>query len=336
MLGSVLAMAVLWSSLASAQVITLRFNHQTPPTTVGAQVDQWFADEVAKRTNGKVAIKIFWSEALGKAKEMLPLLRQGAIDMAGLSPSYYPSELPFFTAPNSLPMAMDNTRQAQIIMHTLLEKVPAFGEEAKANHVKPIFFHVLNPYYLVCKQPVRKLDDLKGKKMRTWGEDMPRLAQAAGAVPVTLFLPELYESLQRGVIDCAPFSVDYADAYKLQEVGKYLTEVVTWQGPTHALWINLDKWQSLPPDAQRVMLEVAEEAKKKDLEKLAEAEKAARQKMASAGVEFIKFPEGELKKWVGASPDFFADWIAKMDKLGKGNAARQTVALWKELRAQYR
>jgi TRAP-type C4-dicarboxylate transport system substrate-binding protein len=331
-----LAAVLVTKGLARAQTVTLRLNHQTTAATAGGQVDQWFADEVAKRTNGKVTIKIFWSEALGKAKEMLPLLRQGAIDMAGLSPSYYPSELPFFTAPNSLPMAMDNTRQAQVIMHTFLERVPAFTEEGKANNVRPIFFHVLNPYYVICKQPVRKLDDLKGKKMRTWGEDMPRLAQAAGAVPVTLFLPELYESLQRGVIDCAPFSLDYVVSYKLHEVAKYLTQVVAWQGPTYALWINLDKWNALPGDARKVMLEVAEEAKRKDLEKLAEAEKAARETMARAGVEFISFPENELRRWVSASPDFFADWVAKMEKLGKGDAARQTVALWKDLRAQYR
>lgn len=323
-------------SLAHAQTATLRFNHQTPATTVGAQVDQWFAEEVARRTNGKVAIKMFWAEALGKAKEMLPLLKQGAIDMAGLSPAYYPSDLPFFTAPNSLPMAMDNPRQAQIIMHTLLEKVPAFQEEAKRNGVKPIFFHVLNPYLLICKHPVRTLEDLKGKKMRTWGEDMPKLAKAAGATPVTLFLPELYEGLQRGVIDCAPFSMDYIHAYKLHEVAKYMTEVVTWEGPTHATWISLEKWNGLSPDVQKVMLQVAEEAKVKDLQMLAEAEQNARKTLAAAGVEFIKFPESELKRWVAANPDFFADWVAKMEKLGQGDGARQTVNFWKELRAKYK
>lgn len=334
--GSALVVVLLSGSLASSQTITLRFNHQTPATTVGAQVDQWFAEEVARRTNGRVVIKMFWAEALGKAKEMLPLLKQGAIDMAGLSPAYYASELPFFTAPNSIPMAMDSPRQAQIIMHTLLEKIPAFQEEARRNHIKPLFFHVLNPYVLVCKQPVRTLEDLKGKKMRTWGEDMPRLAKAAGAVPVTLFLPELYEGLGRGVIDCAPFSYDYTVSYKLHEVAKYVTEVVTWEGPTHATWISLEKWNGLPPDVQRIMLEVAEEAKKKDLEMVTEAEQVARKTLAAAGVEFIRFPESERQKWVTASPDFFTDWVAKMEKLGQGNAARQTVALWKELRTRYR
>jgi TRAP-type C4-dicarboxylate transport system substrate-binding protein len=327
--------AALSGSPASAQ-ITLRLNHQLSAVAAGAQVDQWYADEVAKRTNGKVVIKMFYSEALGKAKEMLSLVKQGAVDIAAVSPSFFPSELPFFSAPNSIPMAMDSTLQAQVIMHTLLDRVPAFMDEAKANNVRPIFFHVLNPYYLLCKHGVRQVDDLKGKKIRTWGEDMPRLMQAAGAVPVTLFIPELYESLQRGVIDCTPMSVDLAVSYKLHEVAKNLAQVVTWQGPTHALWVNLDKWNSIPPDAQKIMLEVAEEAKKKDLEKLAEADKAARDAMKAGGVTLTDFPEAERQKWVAASPDFFADWVAKMDKLGKGEAARQTVAMWKEIRAKTR
>jgi TRAP-type C4-dicarboxylate transport system substrate-binding protein len=48
----------------------LKLNSQWPATTAGSKVDQWFADEVGKRTNGQLQIKVYWSEALGKATEM--------------------------------------------------------------------------------------------------------------------------------------------------------------------------------------------------------------------------------------------------------------------------
>jgi len=330
---AVLAASALLVAAADAQ---LKMNHQMSANTVGSQVDQWFADEVAKRTNNEVQIKVYWSEALGKAKENLQLLKDGAVDLTGMSPSYYPADLPFFTAPNSLPMAMDNLKQADLIIKAFLQQVPAFDEEARANGIKPLFFHHLNPYVLICKQPVRSVADLKGRKIRTWGEDMPRLMQAAGATAVTMFLPELYENLQRGVIDCAPFAVDWIQNYKTYEVAKYITEVTIWQGPTWGVWMNLKRWESLSDKNKKIVMQVAEEANARDLKAVGDAEETARAFLKQQGVQFLAFPESERQKWLQASPDFFADWIAKMEKLGKGAQARQTVAIWKELREKYK
>lgn len=327
---------VTMASTAAIGAMQLKLNHQWPATPVGSQVDQWFAEEVAKRTGNEIQIKIFWSEALGKAKENLQLLKDGAIDMAAMSPAYFPSDLPFYTAPNSLPMAMDNIRQAGLIMKALLERVPAYEEEARANNLKALFFHHLNPYVLVCKEPVRTFADLKGKKIRTWGEDMPRLAQAAGATGVTIFLPEIYENLQRGVVNCAPFSLDLIQNYKIYEVAKHVTEVVMWEGPSWGVWINRKKWEGLSDKHKQTILAVADEAHQRDLKVVGDAAETARVFLEKNGVQFIKFPESERQKWVQANPDFFADWINKMEKLGKGAAARQAVAIWKELREKHR
>jgi TRAP-type transport system periplasmic protein len=183
---------------------------------------------------------------------------------------------------------------------------------------------------------VRSVADLKGRKIRTWGEDMPRLMQAAGATAVTMFLPELYENLQRGVIDCAPFAVDWIQNYKTYEVAKYITEVTIWQGPTWGVWMNLKRWESLSDKNKKIVMQVAEEANARDLKAVGDAEETARAFLKQQGVQFIAFPESERQKWLQASPDFFADWIAKMEKLGKGAQARQTVAIWKELREKYK
>lgn len=48
------------------------------------------------------------------------------------------------------------------------------------------------------------------------------------------------------------------------------------------------------------------------------------------GVTFHEFPQAEKDKWRDALPDFFTDGITTMDEKGKGDAARQDVAIWKE------
>jgi hypothetical protein len=48
-------------------------------------------------------------------------------------------------------------------------------------------------------------------------------------------------------------------------------------------------------------------------------------------VVFHPFPEAERQKWLKAQPDYFADFIAEMEKSGKGADARKAVAIWKDV-----
>ncbi len=189
----------------------------------------------------------------------------------------------------------------------------------------PSFFHLLNPYLLVSRDPVTRLEDLEGKKIRTWGEDMPRLVQAAGGVPKTIFLPELYENLQRGVIDGAPFSLDLMVTYRIYEVARHITEVVLWEGPAWGVWIGERTWDGLKDSHRRVLAEAAEKARARELALTTQAAEDARTMLLSKGVSFHSFPATELARWQQANPDFFEDWIVKMAARGQADAARDTV-----------
>ena len=79
-------------------------------------------------------------------------------------------------------------------------------------------------------------------------------------------------------------------------------------------------------------MDVAERARKLELTKTAAAEIAARKFLKDKGVKFSPFPAAELAKWQKANPDFYGDWIKKMQKQGKGAAAKQTAELWKDIR----
>jgi TRAP-type C4-dicarboxylate transport system substrate-binding protein len=204
-------------------------------------------------------------------------------------------------------------------------------EEAKRNGVKALHFHHLNPYKLVCKQQVKGIDELKGKKIRTWGSDMPKMVQAAGAVPVTLGLPELYEGLQRGTVDCIPFSVDLMVAYKIHEVAKHVHDVTLWLGPTSGLWMARPAWDKLAPETQRLLEQVSREAALRDRDLTLAAATTATETLKGAGVQFHAFPDADKKKWKAANPDFFADFIAAQERAGRGEPARQMVRIWREV-----
>jgi TRAP-type C4-dicarboxylate transport system substrate-binding protein len=314
-----------------ANAKTLRMSSQWTEITAGAQVDKWWASEIEKRTGGEVKIKIFWEGVLGTAKENLGLIQQNAIDLAAMSPGYFPAELPFHAAPNSIPMAMSRVDQATALMERLLTEVDEFDAEAARNGMKALFFHHLNPYQLVCKERINGLADMKGKKVRTWGKDMPRMVEAAGGVPVTLGLAELYEGLSRGTVDCIPFSVDLMVNYKIYEVAKHMHDVTLWEGPTNAVWISRPVWDGLSAEQQKIIQEVSFEAANRDRDQVIGASETAIATLKGEGVQFHAFPEADKKAWKDANPDFFGDFIAGQTELGRGAAAEKTIMIWREV-----
>ena len=326
---ALLVMAV--TTQAGLAKTLLRANSQWTEVFAGSKVDMWWADEIKKRTNGEVEIKLFFGGALGKAQENLPLLQEGAIDIAMMSPGYFPAQLPFHAAPNSIPMAMSKVDEATELMERLMAEVPAFDDEARANGVKTLFFHHLNPYLLVCKDHIKGVADMQGKKMRTWGKALPQAVEAVGATPVTLFLPEIYEGLARGVVDCIPFSVDLVRDYKMYEVAKNIHRITIWEGPTNATWISLKSWDKLTAEQQKILQEVSLEAMRMDRDATIAAGAAAIGELEAKGVQFHEFPAAEQAKWRALNPDFFADFITEMEALGKGDDARKTIKIWKEV-----
>ena len=325
-----LAVSAGWSGPADAKML-LRASSQWNETHAGSQVDKWWAEEIEKRTDGEIEIKLFFGGALGKAQENLTLIQQGAVDIAMMSPGYFPAQLPFHAAPNSIPMAMSKVEQATELMGKLLAEVPAFEEEARANGMKTLFFHHLNPYRLVCKEQIARVEDMKGKKMRTWGKALPQAVEAVGATPVTMFLPELYEGLARGTVDCIPFSVDLMVNYKMYEVAKHIHDLTIWEGPTNATWISLAAWEKMTPEQQKIVEEVSREAMYRDRDATIAAGKAAIEVLKEKGVQFHEFPAEEEAKWRALNPDFFAEFIEEMAAEGKRADAEKTIEIWKSV-----
>lgn len=316
--------------MAGADPVVLTLNHQFPADTPGSKVDQWFADQVYQKTKGEVRIRIFWSNALGDPRENLSLLERGQVDMAAMSAGYFPDELPLLAAPNSIPMAMDNVCQAADIMARFLADIPEVEQEALSKGVRPLFFHVLNPYLLATREPLKRLSDFSGRRIRTWGNDMPELVRAAGATPVPLFLPDIRRAMEKGVIDGCPFSVDLMVSYKLYEFARHVTEVVMWEGPSWGLWVSEATWKKLMPDHRAVFRQTAGQAGEKDVRMALAAEKEARQFLEHQGVTFHPFPAKDLADWKASAPDFMQTFVERGKKIGKEAAARKMRAIWEK------
>lgn len=307
--------------------MNLRMAHGFPPTTAQSKIEQWWADEIEKRSGGKIKIRILWAESGGKSTEIIDLVGSGAVELGATPASYYPTKLPLNGVTTSLPMMFKNNAEAAALQDGLIADIPALREEQKRNGVWSLYWNSLGPYRVLCNAPIKTVADFKGKRMRSYGAYVPRMWQALGAVGEVVLTNEVYESLDRGRLDCSYFSYQLLYDLKHQEVAKQLSTANFGALSTWPVWVNYDLWHNTWPESvKKLFTEVSTEAAERSVKAIAEAEETSLQKLKAAGVTLVEFQEQD--KLERAVPDMRAYWLEQMKKNGIGEQAQQVVDYW--------
>ncbi len=316
------AVLLAWAGQADAQAeYTLRWGHYLPDTPY-VQVEKDFAKAVEERSGGRVKIETAYSGGLGKGNEVMTLAGRGAIDMASVVPGYYPDQLLFWKV-YQIPFVFDSPRQAMETSAAAYEALPVFQDELDKYNVKFLFHQPLGSYNLSGPdENCTTVEDLKGKKIRTFGADIPKAFEAIGAVPVSVGVGEVYEALQRGTLDYSFLNLGNILSNRLHEVGKYVCgPVMSFAG--HLIVIGQDSWNDLPEDIQQIMQEEAEKAGKAYIDDIDRLEQESGKQIEAEGGVIKKFPDSELAKWKEMSPDLLQQWVDSMKERGEGEQAQQ-------------
>lgn len=325
MLGAMTALGVMGAASAvTAQEFKLRYAHYLADTPF-LQVERDFAAAVAERTGGRVSIEITYAGGLGAGPELLQLAGRGAVDMAALVPGYFADQLLFWRA-FQIPFVFNSPTQALEISFDAVEEMPAFSEELATYGVKYLFHQPLGDYYFTGKDPnCDTVDALAGKKLRSFGADIPKLMTGIGAVPVTVPVPEVYEALQRDAIDYSTINRGNILANKFYEVApNNCGPVFSIAG--HLIVIGERTWSRLPADIQQIMLEEARKAGEAYMAAIDAAEADAQAKVEALGGTFKPIPQAELDKWRAMAPDVLQEWVVEMEGKGKGAEAAEVAA----------
>jgi len=314
--------------------MNLRLAHFGPKVFVQSGVDQWWADEIEKRSGGKIKIQIFWGGAAGQPLEILGLVGAGAVDFGAVPQAYFPNELPLIGAPNSVPYVFKTREAAVAVSEGLVAENVAVQEELRRNNVKPLFFHPMNSYYPLCTKPVKTMADFQGVRIRSFGAYQPPMWDALGAVGVNVLPSDIYEGLQRGRLDCGFFSTDLYKVTKLYEVAKHLSTAGVGPVTTWPIWVNLDKWENeYSEDVKTLITEVSLEAGKRSLSTIAEAETEALDFLKAQGVEVLEFTEPDA--YAKAIPDMREVWYQDMVAKGLEDQAKSVLDYWRAKQAEF-
>jgi TRAP-type C4-dicarboxylate transport system substrate-binding protein len=335
-LGILLVAGLLLTPLAdcygkspSDEPIVLRYSEWGSQRLANA-FDRWFMEELKKRTNGRVITKTFWAESLCKGKAQLESMGAGLFDYGPFAPPYTPGKVPLSNVV-SLPFMTDNIAafsRAQME----LNKLPELQSELAKWNVKFLYPGTLPSYELLSKSPVRHFEDLKGLRIRCYGYQ-EQAFHSAGAVPITMAPPEIFDALQKGTIDGTLFNFSNAWNYGFQDAVKYITLIgVGVSGRANG--INLKTWNKLPVEVQKVIEELIAEAPKKWAEFIGAEENEGKAKFEEAGIEIISLPQADREKLLKiAAEPIWDGWVKEIED--KGLPGKKVFDTWSGLIRKY-
>jgi len=263
-----------------------------------------FADEIAKRTQGRYRIEQYPNSALGGELEMLKAVQLGTVDLAFITGAPLPNFMPDIGVFN-IPFLFRDVAHAHAVLdgpigQSYLAKFREKGLVALAwgeNGMR----HITN-----SKHEIRTSEDLKGLKLRLPQSDVMLAGfKALGADVKPLAFPQLYGALQSGQFDGQENPIATIQSSRFYQVQKYLTLTGHVYDPA-ILFISIDDFDELSADDKRSFIEAAKLAGDASRQFAAAAEAKGVTELVQAGMQVIEDVDRSkfAAEMASATPDF--------------------------------
>jgi tripartite ATP-independent transporter DctP family solute receptor len=240
----------------------------------------FYAEQVAKYTDGKLRINVFHNGSLGGDVDTVQGMRAGTIDMGragGAGVSTFIPEIAVF----ELPYLYKNLDQMKRALDAC---TPILRERFAQNNLEVLGFQFDGPRMTLSVKSLKTLADFKGIRFRVPQEPLyVEMIRAFGANPTPISLPELYLALRSGIVDACEGSAGSLYAQKYYEIAKYLLRTDhTCDAPT--LVINSRVFATLSPTFQKALRDAGRDATELNLKLMKEANVTDVERLRKAGV----------------------------------------------------
>jgi TRAP-type C4-dicarboxylate transport system substrate-binding protein len=329
------ALSLLWAGNAPAQApkpIELTFNHFLP--SVGLMTDEYkkWGDMVEKRSNGRLKIKWFWSNSLFSMTEALPSVAAGVADFGVASGAYFPTQLPTVLALEHAYNSSDV--YVGIKAQTMLFKqFPDMEKEFERNGVLRAAPYGSGTFQFYLKGTWASSADFKGKVGRTMGGGRAVWYEKMGLKPVFMAITDVYEAVERGALWGFENTLNLSNDLKLYEVINTLVPLNSGTVMSSYTIMNLKKFQSLPPDLQKILIDTGVDWAENSLAKaLYEKEQGIQQDwITKRGIKVVKPQADDLAYIKKTGRDAALELAKKQDvRMGTpGKTENVLQTLWK-------
>lgn len=252
--GFAAALAAFACTLAAAQV---KWDMPTPyaPTNFHTENIVQFASDVDKATGGKLKITVHSNASLFKANEIKRAVQGGQAQIGEILISGYSNEDPIFGL-DSVPFLATSYAEARKLWDVSRKTVE---QRFDRQGMKVLFAVPWPPQGIYSTKPLDSMADMKGLKLRSYNPQISRIAELAGAQPVTIQAAELAQAMATGAVNANITSGSTGYDTKAWEVVKYYYDTQAWL-PKNITFVNKQAFDALDKPTQQALLKAAAEA----------------------------------------------------------------------------
>lgn len=213
---------------------------------------------IAKETNGAITWKLVPGGQLADPKATFEAVKSGMMAGGMGISSYVPNLIPSLnTIYTTLVFGDDVVAATGAAVETATLHCPSCIAEYKKINAVAMSGWTSSPYYLTCRDPIKSLADLKGKRVRATGGYVG-LLQLAEAVPVAATLVEAVGLLQRGGLDCQFGVYGWLKIFGYGDFIKNVTDYpLGMTGPPVGMLLNRDVWNKMTLEQKKIHLKAA-------------------------------------------------------------------------------
>jgi tripartite ATP-independent transporter DctP family solute receptor len=279
------AACVAWP--VAAQTV-LKFSHTDQQAGARQAAASLFAKKVEELTQGRYKVQVFCCSQLGNDPKNIEQLALGGIDFTVSATGSYAPHVPSLNL-TMMPFLVDSYAQGWKLydeskwLKEQFDKAPAKG------------FRFLSTWEagfrsMTTKDPLNSPDDAKGKKLRTFPNEMMRWTLEAMGFNIQIMpLPEVYMAIQQGAVSGQENPVDTIFSNKFYEVAPNVTLTNHVYSPI-PLAISEKTWVKLSAADQKAVTEAAQIAARFSREFISGNDANQLKEMASKGAKINSKP----------------------------------------------
>lgn len=298
---------------ASANTTELTMSSWLPPThAVVADFLLPWAEEVEKETEGRVTLRLL-TKPVTNPQGHFDAVRNGLADVTFISHAYYPGR--FDLARYAVfPFSGDTAEARSVAAWNIYEKHILDKDEHRGVKLLSIYTHGPGMLFTSSK-PVHNVEDFNGLKIRVGGGMAADVAQAMGASVIAKPAPESYELLSAGVVDGVFFPAESVQAFKLDGVINYVTQVPGGlYSDSHGVIMNQRAYDSLT-DEDRAIIDRLSGAHMARLAGQAwDKHDAASNEVMAESIEITLADDALIDEITARTQPIVDDWFAAMEK----------------------
>jgi tripartite ATP-independent transporter DctP family solute receptor len=268
---------------------------------------------VEERTNGAIRVDIYPAAQLGDARTIVEGVQMGTIEMADIENGpmgrFVPEAMLW-----DLPFIFRDIDHAHNVLDGDVGKyVQKKYDDVGIRHLA--YNDGGFRYFTNNVRPIRNMDDLQGLKIRVMeSKVMIDTINAFGASAVPMAFGELYTALQQGVVDGQENPMNLIYSQRFYEVQKYLSLSGHFYYPRQYI-TNLNWFNNLSEEHQKIIAEAAKEACDIQREELAKYEIEMKKVLQEKGMEIN---EVDKTKFIETSQEKI--YPAYYETIGGGDA----------------